>query len=59
MKSLKFKSLVVAASFLIISGMTAESVSAQGRGSRSGGGGGGGRSGGGGRVEPGCQQPDP
>lgn len=46
MKALKYKSLIIAAALLIVSGLTSESVFAQ-RGSRGGGGGGGSRGGGG------------
>ena len=48
MKSLRFKSVILLASLLIISGMSAEGVLAQGRGGRGGGGGGGSHSSGGG-----------
>ena len=48
MKSLRFKSVIILASLLIISGMSAEGVVAQGRGGRGSGGGGGSHSSGGG-----------
>ena len=48
MKTLWFKSVIVLAALLIVSGLSAESVLAQGRGGRGGGGGGGGSRGGGG-----------
>ncbi|CAM3923093.1 hypothetical protein SAMN06265348_111127 [Pedobacter westerhofensis] len=48
MKTLRFKSVIILAGLLIISGFSTESVLAQGRGGRGGGGGGGSRGGGGG-----------
>ncbi|MET1056838.1 MAG: DUF6515 family protein [Pedobacter sp.] len=50
MKTLRFKSVIVLAALLIISGFSTESVLAQGRGGRGGGGGGGSRGGGGGSA---------
>jgi hypothetical protein len=48
MKTLRFKSVIVLAALLIISGLATENVLAQGRGGRGGNGGGGSRGGGGG-----------